>query len=71
MSDENRVSSARFGSESSGRPAAARRDSATASACPLGVSLFSSQTRGPSAVRKTSARAIPCQSGACASHMSF
>ena len=51
-----------FGSDSPGR--AAVRLSSTASASPLGVSQFSSQTTGPSSVRNTSARAMPCQCGA-------
>ena len=43
----------------------------TASASPVGVSLLSSATEMPWSVKKTSARATACQSGAEESHIAF
>src|SRR5262249_17754207 len=54
-----------------GREGAARALRMVASASPVGVSLLSSATAMPRSVKKRSARAMPCQSGADASHIAF
>ncbi|KYF97672.1 hypothetical protein BE20_37760 [Sorangium cellulosum] len=68
---QNRGPSSRFGSSAPGWSAAASALSTTASASPVGVSQFSSAITGPSSVRKTSARAMPCHSGCDESHIAF
>ena len=64
--------SERFGSCTAPWYGCSRRLSSTASASPLGVSLFTSQQRmRPSVHTNRSARAMPCQRPWAANHMSF